>query len=248
MKGVRVCVLDEADRLFETSLIREPLTSVAIFLCSLTVCLPIDEVQEILAAMSSQDEIKIVRTTRKSRAGKLYGSGWNSTNESERAVKKKPFRQMILVSATMPKELADFAAADVQDHILIRLDTDTLMSESLKVGYFYVLDYEKLPGLAFLLSNILDTTGNTTLPSIQDLIMNPHPLTPWGASNVHKLQDQKFKKRCLIFCATRHSVELITQVLGHAGFQVGGLHGHADNEQRKILVEDFAMKRLQVAW
>ncbi|EKX42577.1 hypothetical protein GUITHDRAFT_46749, partial [Guillardia theta CCMP2712] len=156
LKGVRVCVLDEADRLFETSLI-----------------------------------------------------------QSERAVKKKPFRQMILVSATMPKELADFASADVQDHILIRLDTDTLMSESLKVGYFYVLDYEKLPGLAFLLSNILDTTGNTTLP-------------------------------CLIFCATRHSVELITQVLGHAGFQVGGLHGHADNEQRKILVEDFAKKRLQV--
>eukprot|EP00960_Hanusia_phi_P054721 762755-Hanusia_phi.AAC.2 len=197
--------------------------------------------------MSSQDEIKLVRGSRKSRFdNQSSGIDSNSTRESGGAKKKKPFRQMVLVSATMPKELADFAAADVEDHILIRLDTDTLLSESLKVAYLYALDYEKLPGLAFLLSNILDQTGNSTLPSPEELVSTLHPLMPRGVSNVDKLQAQEGKKRCLVFCATRHSVELLTQVLSHAGFQVGGLHGHVDNEQRKLLVEDFVKKRLQV--
>jgi ATP-dependent RNA helicase DDX54/DBP10 len=45
-------------------------------------------------------------------------------------------RQTVLFSATLPKLLVDFAKAGLTDPTLIRLDVDTKIPDTLKLGFF----------------------------------------------------------------------------------------------------------------
>ncbi len=53
-------------------------------------------------------------------------------------------RQTLLFSATMPKQLVQFTRAGLRDPQLIRLDTDTKMSEELRLAFFSVRSNEKV--------------------------------------------------------------------------------------------------------
>ena len=64
-------------------------------------------------------------------------------------------RQTLLFSATMPKMLAQFSRAGLRDPQLIRLDTDTKMSEELRLAFMMTRTNEKVPALLYLVRKII---------------------------------------------------------------------------------------------
>eukprot|EP00516_Mucochytrium_quahogii_P000327 CAMPEP_0203745518 /NCGR_PEP_ID=MMETSP0098-20131031/1229_1 /ASSEMBLY_ACC=CAM_ASM_000208 /TAXON_ID=96639 /ORGANISM=" , Strain NY0313808BC1" /LENGTH=865 /DNA_ID=CAMNT_0050633317 /DNA_START=301 /DNA_END=2895 /DNA_ORIENTATION=- len=64
-------------------------------------------------------------------------------------------RQTLLFSATMPQQLMEFARAGLQDPELIRLDTETKVSENLNLAFFVVRTKEKPAALLHLMTEII---------------------------------------------------------------------------------------------
>eukprot|EP00613_Pedinella_sp_CCMP2098_P076320 CAMPEP_0171951574 /NCGR_PEP_ID=MMETSP0993-20121228/85202_1 /TAXON_ID=483369 /ORGANISM="non described non described, Strain CCMP2098" /LENGTH=309 /DNA_ID=CAMNT_0012596747 /DNA_START=23 /DNA_END=949 /DNA_ORIENTATION=+ len=65
-------------------------------------------------------------------------------------------RQCVLFSATMPKALVHFARAGLTDPQLVRLDTDTKVSEELRMAFFTVRSRDKAGALLYVLRELLD--------------------------------------------------------------------------------------------
>jgi ATP-dependent RNA helicase DDX54/DBP10 len=59
-------------------------------------------------------------------------------------------RQTLLFSATMPTQLVQFARAGLRDPQLIRLETDTKLSDELRTAFFSVRSNEKVTNLLVL--------------------------------------------------------------------------------------------------
>ncbi|KAA0201697.1 hypothetical protein HAZT_HAZT002340 [Hyalella azteca] len=64
-------------------------------------------------------------------------------------------RQTLLFSATLPKMLAEFAKAGLNNPAMIRLDKDDKLSEALQVAYFSVQNNSKLHLLLFILQHVI---------------------------------------------------------------------------------------------
>jgi ATP-dependent RNA helicase DDX54/DBP10 len=64
-------------------------------------------------------------------------------------------RQTLLFSATMPKALVQFSRAGLRDPQLIRLDTDSQLSEELRLGFFACRSNEKLAAFLYLVRKII---------------------------------------------------------------------------------------------
>lgn len=64
-------------------------------------------------------------------------------------------RQMLLFSATLPKALVEFARAGLSEPKLIRLDTDTKVSENLRLAFFICRKDEKEAALLLLLKHVI---------------------------------------------------------------------------------------------
>lgn len=64
-------------------------------------------------------------------------------------------RQTLLFSATLPKQLVDFAKAGLNDPILIRLDVDNKLSDNLKLAFVGCRTEEKIAVLLHLLKCIV---------------------------------------------------------------------------------------------
>jgi ATP-dependent RNA helicase DDX54/DBP10 len=76
-------------------------------------------------------------------ADRLFEMGFaEQLNEIIRECPKE--RQTLLFSATLPKLLVQFTRAGLRDPQLIRLDTDTKMSDELRQAFFYVRSTEKV--------------------------------------------------------------------------------------------------------
>jgi ATP-dependent RNA helicase DDX54/DBP10 len=216
LQCVQVCVLDEADRLFEGNL-----------------------KGVVLEILSRLDGPK------------------NRPAPSEKDERK--VRQMVLLSATLPRALADFASKKLShDHVVVRLDTDKFLSPTLRIGFYYVTTHAKMAGLLFLIKDIVGGAGELTaeqrhMHDAKLLGEGVHTRglfpTRQGTSDKKK-EDTRNRnnhiKRCLVFCATRHSVELLTQVLALADVSVGGIHGNMDQEHRKIELGKFKDRRTSV--
>jgi len=65
-------------------------------------------------------------------------------------------RQTVLMSATMPKILVDFAKAGLNNPTLLRLDTETQISENLKLSFLLCRGEEKLGALIHLLTTFIE--------------------------------------------------------------------------------------------
>ena len=64
--------------------------------------------------------------------------------------------RQVLISATMPRQLAEFArAGSLRDHVLVRLDAEEMLSKTLKVGHYLTFPADKLPCLLFLLKDVI---------------------------------------------------------------------------------------------
>lgn len=70
-------------------------------------------------------------------------------------------RQTLLFSATMPKQLIQFTRAGLREPQLIRLETDTKMSEELRMAFFTVRTTEKIAGLLYLVRKIIPANDMT---------------------------------------------------------------------------------------
>eukprot|EP01034_Spumella_vulgaris_P022841 gene22841-29015_t len=87
-------------------------------------------------------------------ADRLFEMGFaEQLNEIVRECPKE--RQTLLFSATMPQQLIQFSRAGLRDPQLIRLDTDSKMSEELRMAFFSVRSNEKLAALLYLVRQVI---------------------------------------------------------------------------------------------
>lgn len=72
-------------------------------------------------------------------------------------------RQTLLFSATLPKLLVDFASAGLQDPTLVRLDTDTKLSDKLQTQYLLCRRQDKTGALVNLLQEVVGLDKMTVI-------------------------------------------------------------------------------------
>ena len=72
-----------------------------------------------------------------------------------------PSRQTVLFSATLPKALAQFARAGLNEPELIRLDVDNKISENLNMGFFNIKSDDKPAAFLHLVRDILPSDQQT---------------------------------------------------------------------------------------
>jgi ATP-dependent RNA helicase DDX54/DBP10 len=96
-------------------------------------------------------------------------------------------RQTLLFSATLPQSLVEFARAGLQNPTLIRLDTESKLSDKLKLAFFQTRIEDKLPFLIYLLTNVIKA------------VKHPRDEKPETAN--------KRLEQTIIFVATKHHVE-----------------------------------------
>ena len=65
-------------------------------------------------------------------------------------------RQSLLFSATLPKQLVEFARAGLSQPVLIRLDVDSKLSDRLAMNFLLCRTEDKLPAFLYLLRNAVD--------------------------------------------------------------------------------------------
>lgn len=70
-------------------------------------------------------------------------------------------RQTLLVSATLPKVLVEFAKAGLSDPVLIRLDVESKLPEELKLSFITCRPEEKVAVLLCLLKYIIKPDSQT---------------------------------------------------------------------------------------
>ncbi|XP_067911214.1 ATP-dependent RNA helicase DDX54 [Heterodontus francisci] len=72
-------------------------------------------------------------------------------------------RQTLLFSATLPKQLVEFARAGLTEPVLIRLDVDTKLNDQLQLAFFHVRADDKAAVLLHLLRNIIKPQEQTVI-------------------------------------------------------------------------------------
>jgi ATP-dependent RNA helicase DDX54/DBP10 len=70
-----------------------------------------------------------------------------------------PTRQTLLFSATMPGELANFATVGLNNPVIVKLDKDLKLPETLRMDFFLVRNDDKNAALLFLLRKLVGKLG-----------------------------------------------------------------------------------------
>ncbi|KAG5182404.1 P-loop containing nucleoside triphosphate hydrolase protein [Tribonema minus] len=95
-------------------------------------------------------------------ADRLFEMGFaEQLREVMRTVPER--RQTLLFSATMPKQLVQFARAGLQDPVLIRLDAEQRVSESLRMAFLACRSADKAACLLFLLREVIPRDQMTVI-------------------------------------------------------------------------------------
>ncbi|KYR02702.1 putative RNA helicase [Tieghemostelium lacteum] len=131
---------------------------------------------------------------------------------SEILSKLSETRQTMLFSATLPSMLVDFVRAGLNSPKLVRLDTDTKISENLSLSFYTIRHDEKLGCLLYLLRELIDVKTQQTI----------------------------------IFTSTKYHVEFISILLDRAAIPNTHIHGYLDSTARKINLEKFRKKHVNV--
>ena len=134
--------------------------------------------------------------------------------------------QRALFSATMPTILAEFTDAKLTNPLVIRLDSETKLSPTLRTATFVVRSHEKVAGLLYVVK---------TLVVPQD---NMRALRADG-----KTQE---KQQALVFVESKFQVEYLEELLKLYGYKCHGVHGGMDQEARKDAVADFSKKKVEL--
>lgn len=132
-------------------------------------------------------------------------------------------RQTLLFSATLPSTLVEFARAGLQNPILIRLDTDSKLSDKLRMAYFHCRIEDKLAVTLYLLNHVIKSVRN-----------------PAQAPYDEKLT------QTLIFVATKHHVDFLKTLLETVGFNVSYAYSSLDQTARQINIAKFQTKKTSI--
>ncbi|KAF6762983.1 ATP-dependent RNA helicase DBP10 [Ephemerocybe angulata] len=161
-------------------------------------------------------------------ADRLFEMGFE-TALNELIHRLPPTRQSILFSATLPKSLVEFAKAGLVDPKLVRLDAESKISSDLKMAFFSVKKAEKEACLLTLLRDVIKV--------------------PLGANTVEDDKRKKYKGKqrtpttaphqTLIFAATKHHVEYLTNLLLTVGYAVSHIYGSLDQVARTHQMDQF---------
>ncbi|EDR27644.1 DEAD box ATP-dependent RNA helicase, putative [Entamoeba dispar SAW760] len=122
-----------------------------------------------------------------------------------------PTRQILLFSATLPRNLAEFLKNTLKQPEIIRLDTEERLSPDLDNFFYHVKEHEKEGHLLYLL---LDLIGD--------------------------------KEQTVVFCATRHEVEYLNEVLKIFDIKTSMMFGKADQQEREINLKKFRKQETHV--
>ncbi|EPY40300.1 ATP-dependent RNA helicase DDX54/DBP10 [Angomonas deanei] len=125
--------------------------------------------------------------------------------------------QRTLFSATMPSVLAEFTSAGLHNPVVIRLDAEMKLSDKLKHSTFFVRNEDKFAALIVLLKRI-----------------------------IHVGEDSSNQAQALIFVESKFHVDYIEMILNHYLISVSAVHGHLDQEARRLAVTAFAKKQASV--
>ncbi|EAU91218.1 ATP-dependent RNA helicase DBP10 [Coprinopsis cinerea okayama7 len=168
-------------------------------------------------------------------ADRLFEMGFE-TAMNELLHRLPPSRQTILFSATLPKSLVEFAKAGLQDPKLVRLDSESKISSDLKMAFFSVKQAEKEACLLTLLRDVIkvplgenkleddDGDKDKKKKGGKKAKVAPHALAP---------------HQTLIFAATKHHVEYLTNLLITVGYSVSHIYGSLDQVARSIQMDKF---------
>ncbi|TCD69799.1 ATP-dependent RNA helicase dbp10 [Steccherinum ochraceum] len=152
-------------------------------------------------------------------------------------------RQTLLFSATLPKSLVEFAKAGLQNPKLVRLDAESKISSDLKMGFFSVKQAEKDASLLVLLRDVIGVPLGSTVKYDED--GEPETSDNKGkgkAKPKHKLRHADVvtaPHQTLIFAATKHHVEYLTNLLTTAGYAVSHIYGTLDQTARGQQMDRF---------
>lgn len=139
-------------------------------------------------------------------------------------------RQTLLFSATLPKSLVEFAKAGLQNPKLVRLDAESKLSRDLRMAFFSVKQAEKDSCLLVLLRDVIKVPlGRIKEPGKR------------AKDSLHAAPHQ-----CLIFVATKHHVEYISNLLITTGYTVSHIYGTLDQAARIQQMDDFRRGRTNV--
>lgn len=144
-------------------------------------------------------------------------------------------RQTLLFSATLPKSLVEFAKAGLHDPKLVRLDAESKISSDLKMAFFSVKQAEKDACLLALLRDVIEVPYGTA-ESQED----PDDLPAKKRKDKGKRPEQlTAPHQTLVFAATKHHVEYLTNLLTTAGYAVSHIYGSLDQSARTFQMDQF---------
>lgn len=151
-------------------------------------------------------------------------------------------RQTLLFSATLPKSLVEFARAGLQEPSLVRLDADSKISPDLQNAFLTVKSAEKEGALLHLLQDIIKMPSGSHQSESEDAVSNTDKSTLKRKRDGREQSDPKQAPSpfsTIIFVATKHHVEYVTQLLRVAGFAVSHVYSSLDQVARKSQVHAF---------
>ncbi|XP_050073918.1 ATP-dependent RNA helicase DDX54 [Anopheles maculipalpis] len=95
-------------------------------------------------------------------ADRLFEMGFGE--QLNETLKRLPeSRQMVLFSATLPKMMVDFATAGLCQPVLIRLDVESKIPDTLDLKYIYCRPAERYATLLVLLRDVIPSTAQTVI-------------------------------------------------------------------------------------
>jgi ATP-dependent RNA helicase DDX54/DBP10 len=185
-------------------------------------------------------------------ADRLLEMGFQT--EIEAIVRETPSsRQTLLFSATLPKVLAEFTKIGLRNPEMIRLDADSQLSELLYVSHLTVRSFEKTPALLILLNHLLRRDIAASNPNNQKDESSAEAGGDSKNGSSSSSSEEKSskkpnnnKKQCIIFVASRHHVEYLSEVLTLHKYEVASIYGQMDASARKISLAKFEKKKSEI--
>jgi ATP-dependent RNA helicase DDX54/DBP10 len=144
-------------------------------------------------------------------------------------------RQTLLFSATLPKSLVEFAKAGLRDPKLVRLDAESKISSDLKMAFFSVKQAEKDACLLALLRDVIGVPLGTA-ESQEDPDDTPQKQRKDKGKRPEQLTAPH---QTLVFAATKHHVEYLSNLLTTAGYAVSHIYGSLDQSARTFQMDQF---------
>ncbi|KAF5393457.1 hypothetical protein D9757_000611 [Collybiopsis confluens] len=149
-------------------------------------------------------------------------------------------RQTLLFSATLPTSLVEFTKAGLQNPKLVRLDAESKISSDLKMTFFSVKQAEKDACLTSLLRDVIKVPLAEIQPREED------QLEKKGKGKGKPPRDVTMPHQTLIFAATKHHVEYLTNLLTTVGYAVSHIYGSLDQAARSYQMEQFRRGRTTI--